>query len=64
MSENETEAARAWDEIEAGHGLVAVDPHWAAAAGLPPTVKHPLDSSKVIYVIEAYHEIHCLVSQK
>lgn len=62
MSENETEAAQAWDKIEAGHGLVAVDPEWATAHDWPPTMRHPKDSSKVVYVIEAYHEIHCLVS--
>lgn len=64
MSENETEAAKAWDNIEAGHGLVAVDPQWAASQDLPHTMGHPKDSSKVVYVIEAYHEIHCLVSQQ
>ena len=62
MSENETEAGNAWDDIEAGHGLVAVDSQWAAAQGLPPTSSHPQDSSKVVYAIEAYHQIHCLVS--
>ena len=61
MSENETEAAAAWDSIEAGHGLVAIDPQWAAALDLPASFQHPYDSSKVIYVIGAYHAIHCLV---
>lgn len=61
MSENETEAAAAWDSIEAGHGLVAIDPQWAAARDLPPSFQHPLNPSKVIYIVEAYHAIHCLV---
>ena len=64
MSENETEAAQAWGNIEAGHGLVAVDPEWASSKGLPSTIQHPLDTSKIVYVIEAYHELHCLVSSK
>ena len=63
MSENEAEAAKAWSEIDADHGLVAVDAQWAAAQGLPPTMAHPRDPSKVVYVIEPYHEIHCVVSQ-
>ena len=61
MSENETEATRAWSAIEPGHGVVAVDDHWAATQKLPSTIAHPTDPRKLIYVIEAYHAIHCLV---
>lgn len=61
MSPNETEAAAAWDAIESGHGDVAVDPRWAASRGLPPSFLHPLDSTRMVYVVEAYHAIHCLV---
>ena len=38
MSDNATEAAQAWDKIEAGHGLVAVDRQWATNQGLPSTL--------------------------
>lgn len=37
-----------------------MDPLWAASKGLPETLIHPRDSTKRIYVIEAYHAIHCL----
>ncbi len=62
MSENEKDAAEAWDAIEAGHGFVAVDPQWAVARDLPRSITHPLDSSKVVYIIAAYHGMHCLVT--
>lgn len=62
MSDNETEAEAAWTSIEAGHGLVAVNPLWAAARSLPATIVHPRDPTKVVYIIEAYHTMHCLVS--
>ena len=61
MSENETVANAAWDAIEAGHGDVAIDPKYAAKHGLPPTIAHPRDPSKLFYIIESYHSIHCLV---
>ena len=61
MSENETEAAQAWSAIEPGHGVVALDPQWAAINSLPATKAHPIDSDKAVYIIEAYHAIHCLV---
>jgi len=60
MSENETEADSAWDAIQAGHGDVAIDPGWAAARGYPPSWPHPKHPDKEVYVIEAYHAIHCL----
>ena len=59
---NATEAAQVWNDIEAGHGLVAIDREWAAAQHLPPTVEHPRHASKVFYTFEAYHHIHCVVS--
>lgn len=61
-SSNETIAAAAWDGIEAGHGDVVVDPEWAARQGLPPSAEHPYMPGKSVYVIEAYHAMHCLVS--
>ena len=61
MSENETQANEAWDAIEAGHGDVAIEPEYAAERGLPPTILHPRDPSKLLYIIESYHAIHCLV---
>ena len=62
MSENETEAAAAWASIQPGHGIVAIDAQWAAAHSLPPTHTWIEDSNKLIYGIEAYHAIHCIVS--
>ena len=62
MSHNATEAAQAWDNIEAGHGLVAVDREWASARDLPSTFEHPRHVDKFVYTIEAYHQIHCVVS--
>lgn len=62
MSENETEASAAWSNIEAGHGLITVDLAQAAMLDIPETVTHPKDPTKKVYVIQAYHEIHCIVS--
>ena len=65
MSEDETEAELAWSSIEAGHGIVAVDVDWAQAQGLPQTAAYGYGEKpgKVIYGIEAYHAIHCLVNK-
>lgn len=60
-SPNETIAAAAWDSIQSGHGDVIVDPEWAAKQGLPPSFEHPFMPGKSVYILEAYHMIHCLV---
>ncbi|KAJ5209434.1 hypothetical protein N7501_004237 [Penicillium viridicatum] len=57
---DEDEEDKSWTAIEGGHGLVSVSPEWASERGLPETLVHPRDPSKRVYVIEAYHSIHCL----
>ena len=51
-----------WDDILPAHGIVAVDHQWAAERQLPDTMSLPSDSSKGVYIIDAYHQLHCLVS--
>ena len=53
----------AWDSVEAGHGDVAIEPAYAIANDLPPTIAHPRNPEKLFYIIEAYHSIHCIVSR-
>ena len=50
-----------WSAIEAGHGLVSVSPEYVAAQSLSDSISHPRDPSLRVYVVEAYHGIHCLV---
>lgn len=61
MSDNLTEANEAWDGIEPGHGDVIIDPQYAAEHNLPPSIAHPRHPDKLLYIIESYHAIHCLV---
>lgn len=51
-----------WDDILPAHGIVAVDYRWAAERRMPATMSLPSDPSKGVYVIDAYHQLHCLVS--
>jgi hypothetical protein len=61
VSHNETEASLAWSSILAGHGVVALDPAYVEQKQLAESMIHPNGSGKRIYVLEAYHAIHCLV---
>ncbi|KAH7410096.1 hypothetical protein DE146DRAFT_732918 [Phaeosphaeria sp. MPI-PUGE-AT-0046c] len=60
VSSDEDEASEAWDSILAGHGVVAIEPEYAAAKSLPDTVVLPNSGGRLAYVIEAYHAIHCI----
>ena len=62
--QNETTADELWDRIVPAHGVVAVDRQWAAQKQLPDTISLPGDPSKGVYIIDAYHQLHCLVCSK
>lgn len=51
-----------WDDVLPAHGIVAVDHAWAAGKQMPATMSLPSDPSKGVYIIDAYHQLHCLVS--
>lgn len=50
----------AWASIEAGHGDVLLTPSEAASLGLPPSFAHPFRPEYQVYIIDAYHAMHCL----
>ena len=58
------EVDQAWDGILPGHGVVAIDHKLAADQGLPLSMSLPDDHSKGVYILDAYHQIHCLVGDR
>jgi hypothetical protein len=58
---NETATDELWDSILPSHGFVAMDRQWAADRHWPESLMLPSDPSKAVYLLEAYHQIHCLV---
>ncbi|KAL9622198.1 MAG: hypothetical protein Q9160_003381 [Pyrenula sp. 1 TL-2023] len=59
-SENQTEADMAWNAVVTGHGDVAIPISYAKAHNLPPSWDIPHMPGKQLYVMEAYHAMHCL----
>lgn len=57
------EVDQAWNDVVPSHGIVAVDHKWAAERMLPASHNLPCDHSKGVYILDAYHQIHCLVSR-
>ncbi|TGO31447.1 hypothetical protein BHYA_0782g00030 [Botrytis hyacinthi] len=58
--QNEDYINAAWDQIVPAFGIVAVDHEWAAEHNLPASMSLPSNASRGVYIVDAYHQIHCL----
>lgn len=52
----------AWAAIDIAPGFVALDKQYAESMDLPASQAFPWDEDKSIYLLNAYHNLHCLVS--
>lgn len=59
-SEDQTVQDEMWNSIVWTHGLIAVDQEWAKSQNWPETMARPNNGSQAVYLLEAYHEVHCL----
>uniref|UniRef100_A0A093V894 Cyclochlorotine biosynthesis protein O n=1 Tax=Talaromyces marneffei PM1 TaxID=1077442 RepID=A0A093V894_TALMA len=59
-SEDQTVQDEMWESIVWTHGLIAVDQEWAKSQNWPETMARPNNGSQAVYLLEAYHEVHCL----
>ena len=50
-----------WEAIDINPGVVAISDDWAAEHNLAPTQRFPWDDSKGVYLLTAFHTLHCLV---
>ncbi|KAL9088494.1 MAG: hypothetical protein Q9159_003060 [Coniocarpon cinnabarinum] len=55
---NATDAV--WDAFDDNFAVVAIDHEWATLHGWAHSLSLPSDPRKSVYLIEAYHQIHCL----
>ncbi len=58
---NHSESDALWDAILPSHGFVAMDEGWATERQWPESMRLPIDGNKRVYLLEAYHQLHCLV---
>ncbi|KAF2805007.1 uncharacterized protein BDZ99DRAFT_451564 [Mytilinidion resinicola] len=61
---NFTETDALWDAINPAHGFIAMDREWAKSQHWPDSMHLPSDPSKNVYLLEAYHLLHCTVIRK
>lgn len=60
--DNDTRSDSLWSSIRPARGVVALDHEWAVDHSLPRAQDFLGDPSKGLYIIDAYHQLHCLVS--
>ena len=60
-SDNATLSDTLWQALHPAHGVIAMPKTWAVSKQLPTSMDLPSDSSKSVYILEAYHHLHCLV---
>ncbi|GKZ33278.1 hypothetical protein AbraIFM66950_003118 [Aspergillus brasiliensis] len=57
---NDTEQDNLWDATSYDLGNIALADDYARAVGLPRAQRFPWDNNKGIYLINAYHNLHCV----
>lgn len=60
--ENQTASNELWDKISSSHGLIALDRQFAKEKQWLESMPVPGDEGKGLYLLESYHQLHCLVS--
>ena len=60
--ENQTASNELWDKISSSHGLIALDHQSAKEKQWLESMPVPGDEGKGLYLLESYHQLHCLVS--
>jgi len=59
-SENLEVASDAWERLNSDSGMVALDQDYIKSHSLPASQAFPWDPTKSVYMINAYHALHCV----
>ncbi|RAL11830.1 uncharacterized protein BO97DRAFT_425129 [Aspergillus homomorphus CBS 101889] len=60
ISDNVSAVAHLWEELSGDPGVVALDSNFIAEKNLPEAISFPWDKSKGVYLLQGYHNLHCL----
>jgi hypothetical protein len=62
LSSNKSTSNALWDAIDTSPNTIALDADYIKKHKLDPSIPFPWDQSKGLYLIKAFHHMHCLVS--
>ncbi|ORX99417.1 hypothetical protein BCR34DRAFT_576623 [Clohesyomyces aquaticus] len=61
LDDNMTVSDAYWSSLfPEGDGVVALPQSWVAAKNLPPSIRSPDDQTQSVYIMAAFHQLHCL----
>lgn len=61
-STTEEDRALAWESLDSSAGEISLDIEWADAHKLPKSAPFLWDENRQIYLLNAHHSLHCMVS--
>jgi hypothetical protein len=61
FEDNITEVAWLWEELSGDPGVVALPKEFVSKNGLPQAIGFPWDTDKGVYLLQGFHNLHCLV---
>ncbi|KAI9172798.1 Phenylalanine aminomutase (L-beta-phenylalanine forming) [Paramyrothecium foliicola] len=59
-SDNLTAATKLWEELSGDPGVVALEKQFIDETGLPRALPFPWDGNKEVYLLQGFHNLHCL----
>ncbi|KAK2879393.1 hypothetical protein FQN49_000911 [Arthroderma sp. PD_2] len=60
VSENASDVAHLWEELSGDPGVVALPQKFVAEKSLPHAMRFPWDTDKGVYLLQGFHNLHCL----
>ncbi|EFR05191.1 hypothetical protein MGYG_08205 [Nannizzia gypsea CBS 118893] len=60
VAENASDVAHLWEELSGDPGVVALPQKYVSEKGLPHAMRFPWDNDKGVYLLQGYHNLHCL----
>ncbi|KAL8991213.1 MAG: hypothetical protein Q9169_007919 [Polycauliona sp. 2 TL-2023] len=61
-TEDQTRLQQLWDDINFDAGMIYITPEHAKSMELPPAQDFPWDPELKVYLLNGYHNLHCLQS--
>ena len=52
-----------WDQLDVNEGVIALADEYADSVGLPYSQRFPWNQTQGVYLLGAFHQMHCLVCQ-
>jgi hypothetical protein len=63
-SDNFTAVTSLWEKLSGDPGVVALSSEYVKEKRLPYALRFPWDEDKGVFLLQGFHNLHCLVSER